>query len=209
MKLPARHNLIKTNDEDPLHFYYYPVIGWVYRKRLTNTLSLLKSKYQQLLEIGFGSGILFPELSLRTNGLHGIEVHDQVLAVAEKMKVEGLTVTLHQASIYQLPYPDGFFDAIVSVSTLEHLDDLDQAYREVKRVTKPGAAIVLSFPVRNVVTDAFYRLFGFTPRDIHPNSHADIVTVAKKHFRLAKVKKFPPGLPDNLALYMSCLFIHD
>ena len=210
MKLPERKNLIMTNDEDPLNFYYYPLIGLVYRKRLANSLRLLgDKKFDQLLDIGFGSGILFRELGERATQTHGIEVHDKVEAVATALAAEGLHPALHHAGIEAIPYQDQFFDAVISISTMEHLDNLDAALREVKRVLKAGGVLVLSFPVRNAITDAFYRLFGFKPRDIHPNSHADIIAAAQKHFRLSKKKKFPPLLPDNLALYLSCRFVRE
>lgn len=196
-----------TNSEDPLNFYYYPVIGWVYRKRLINTLSLIKNRrFERILEIGFGSGILFSELNDRGNELHGIEIHERIPDVIEKMCDEGLNPVLKQASIYNIPYEDNFFDCIVSVSTFEHLTDLDGALAEIKRVAKPGAHIVLSFPVRNLVTDIFYSAFGFKPRDLHPNSHNDILNAATKYLKLLKLKKFPSFLPHNASLYMSALF---
>lgn len=207
MKLPKRENLIMTNSEDPLNFYYYPVIGWVYRKRLINTLSLIKNRrFERILEIGFGSGILFSELNDRGNELHGIEIHERIPDVIEKMRDEGLNPILKQASIYNISYEDNFFDCIVSVSTFEHLTDLDKAVLEIKRVAKPGAYIVLSFPVRNLVTDMFYSAFGFKPRDLHPNSHNDILNAAAKHLKLLKLKKFPSFLPHDASLYMSALF---
>lgn len=210
MQLPKRENLIFTNAEDPINFYYYPLIGIVYRKRLKNSLDLLGGrKFEHLLDIGFGSGILFRELAERATQTHGIEVHDKVEAVATALAVEGLQPTLHHAGIESIPYSDQFFDGVMSISTMEHLEDLDAALAEVKRVLKPGGVLVLSFPVRNAVTDAFYRLFGFKPRDIHPNSHTDIINAAKKYFRLERKKMFPPFLPDDLSLYCSCRFIRD
>lgn len=207
MKLPKRENLIVTNTEDPLNFYYYPVIGWVYRKRLVNTLALLgNEKFEKVLEIGFGSGILFPELSDRTEELHGIEIHDNVGVVKEKMAAEGLSPTLKQASIYDIPYGDNTFDCIIAVSTAEHLEDLDKAFQELRRVARPGAYIVLSFPVRNLITDTFYSVVGFEPRDLHPNSHNDILNAAVKHLDLVEVKKFPAFLPIDTSLYLCCLF---
>jgi len=38
---PTEKNLIKTNEEDPIDYYYYPIIGYFYRRRLRDVLSLL------------------------------------------------------------------------------------------------------------------------------------------------------------------------
>ncbi|MBN1781538.1 methyltransferase domain-containing protein [bacterium] len=38
----------------------------------------------------------------------------------------------------RLPYPDNAFDVVISNSVLEHVDDLENGFRELSRVTRPG-----------------------------------------------------------------------
>ena len=56
---------------------------------------------------------------------------------------------------YRLPFPDASFDFAVSNQVLEHVQDHDVAFRELRRVLKPGAASLHLFPAR------------WTPLEVH------------------------------------------
>lgn len=201
---PARAHVFKTNSEDPIDFYYYPLIGWVYRKRLSNTLALMTGGKEKILDVGYGSGLLFPSLLQAAQTGYGLENHGQEEKVYEflgKEKISKEKISLQDGSILEMPYEAGAFDSVVSVSTLEHIKDLDKAMSEMSRVLKPGGEMVLSFPVRNPVTDWFYRLFGFNPRNIHPSSHRDIIGAAEKQFTVEKILKFPSWFPLDYSFY--------
>ena len=43
----------------------------------------------------------------------------------------------------RIPFPDGHFDAVSSINSLDHVDDVDQAIREMTRVLAPGGMILL------------------------------------------------------------------
>jgi ubiquinone/menaquinone biosynthesis C-methylase UbiE len=116
-------------------------------------------------------------------------------------------VVLKAGSILEIPWDDAFFDEVVSVSTLEHIPELDKAMLEMSRVLKSGGKMVLSFPVRNKITDFFYRIFGYNPRRIHPSSHRDIIAAAEKYFTVEKTLVFPQISNIDLSLYctIKCL----
>jgi hypothetical protein len=65
---------------------------------------------------------------------------------------------------------------------------------------------VLGFPVRQPLTDAFFRLFGFDPRELHPSSHTDILLAAEQDekFVVDRVAHFPRVLPLRLSGYAAC-----
>jgi SAM-dependent methyltransferase len=48
--------------------------------------------------------------------------------------------------IEALPLPDGFFDAVLCIGVLEYLEETRRALKEIARVSKPGATVVLSIP---------------------------------------------------------------
>lgn len=95
---------------------------------------------------------------------------------------------------------------IVCLSVMEHMDEttLPLALKELRRVSKPGAVVVLGFPVRNTLTDFFYRLVGFSPRDLHPSGHQDIIRAAQSEFASVQVRAWPMLLPLDLTLYVVC-----
>lgn len=203
--LPPRGALPKTNDEDPVD-YYYGVTAPLYRGRLTVAARLLGRGYPSLLDVGYGSGIFFPELARRAERLVGVEVHHQEARVDDALRGLGVDVDLRPGSILELPAADGEFDAVVCLSVLEHLRELGGALSELRRVLTSGGMAVLGFPVRQPLTDAFFRLFGFDPRQLHPSSHTDILRAAEQDetFAVERVAHFPRVLPLQLSGYAAC-----
>ncbi|RJQ32456.1 class I SAM-dependent methyltransferase [Candidatus Parcubacteria bacterium] len=203
--LPKKEKLIMTNAEDPLKYYYWPIASSFYKKRLLDVISLLGNKrYEKILDIGFGSGILFPELRKKAGELYGLETHDKVMDVQSALADMGVRTFLSKGSILNMPYEENFFDAIVSVSTLEHVKELEEASNEIVRVLKPGGVAVLGFPARNFITDFIFTIFGNNPRELHPSSHKDILSVFDKKMLRGRVIKFPQYFFN---LYVSVLFI--
>jgi SAM-dependent methyltransferase len=206
--LPPRGALPKTNDEDPVD-YYYGVTAPLYRGRLVLAARLLGRGYDALLDVGYGSGIFFPELARRARTLVGVEVHEEEERVRESLRALGVTVELRRGSVFELPARDGEFDAVICLSVLEHLRGLDAALTELRRVLVAGGRCVLGFPVRQPLTDAFFRLFGFDPRELHPSSHTDILDAARAHpgFEIERVASFPRALPLALSGYAACRLV--
>jgi SAM-dependent methyltransferase len=205
--IPDRGVVPKTDDDDPIDYYYKPLTGYVYRKRLTMTAALLgPTTYPSLLEIGYGSGILLPELVRHTKRLVAIDIHPSREAVVTMLKQLGIEADLRSADLYNMPFENGTFEALFCLSVLEHLTELDRALAEFVRVTKPGATLVFGFPVRNAVTDAFFRAVGYDPRKLHPAGHQDILRAirANRDLRLDHRETFPARVPVDLALYCAC-----
>lgn len=48
-----------------------------------------------------------------------------------------------EATAEALPFDDGYFDVVASFNSLDHVDDLEGAVREIKRVLKPGGLFLL------------------------------------------------------------------
>jgi SAM-dependent methyltransferase len=205
LALPRRGVLPKTNDEDPVE-YYYGITAPLYRGRLSIAAGLLGDGYRTLLDVGYGSGIFFLELGRRSERLVGVEVHGKETSVTDALRRLGVRAELRPGSIYDLPAADAEFDALVSLSVLEHLGDLERALDELRRVVVRGGVCVLGFPVRQPLTDAFFRLFGFDPRELHPSSHRDILAATGAHpgFVVERVAHFPRVLPLALAGYAAC-----
>ena len=205
--IPDRAIMPRSEYDDPIDYYYRPITGMVYRRRLEVSIRLLgDEKREALLEIGYGSGLLLPELSRRARRLVGVDIHGQASDVYRMLKHEGVSAELHQCSLYKMPFSAGEFDALACFSVLEHLTDLDGALHEFVRVTRPGAVLALGFPVRNFITDAFFRIAGYEPRKLHPSGHRDIEASILRQplLRLERTVIFPRPMPTDLGLYYAC-----
>jgi ubiquinone/menaquinone biosynthesis C-methylase UbiE len=205
--LPPRGALPKPDADDPLDYYYRPLTARLYRARLRLAMRLLgEGPYGSLLELGYGSGILLPELTRRARRVAAIDVHDERDAVDRALRALGVQVELRQASLFELPYEADEFDAVVCLSVFEHLTDLEAAFAELARVLRPGGIGVVGFPARNPVTDAFFRAVGYNPREIHPSSHADIVAAAGRNrtTTVERCAQIPRLVPRSLSAYVAC-----
>jgi predicted SAM-dependent methyltransferase len=115
----------------------------------------------------------------------------------------GLDADLRDASLFEMPFADGEFHGLVCLSVLEHIVELDAALDEFRRVIRPDGIAVVGFPVRNPVTDTFFRAVGYNPREIHPSSHRDILAAAHRHpgFAVEREERYPQRAPLDLAGY--------
>jgi SAM-dependent methyltransferase len=197
----------KTGADDPVEYYYRPLTSRLYRGRLRLGARLLgATRFGSLLEVGYGSGIFLPELARRTDRLAGLELHSEAARIEELLRRFGVEAELRRGSLFEMPFADGEFDALVCLSVLEHLSDLDAALDELRRVVRPGGVVVLGFPVRNPVTDALFRLAGYDPRVLHPSGHRDILASIGRHpgFRVERRSHLPRVVPLALAAYAGC-----
>lgn len=208
LTLPPRGALPRPDEDDPLVYYYRPLTRGLYRGRLRLAMRLLGTgPFKSLLEVGYGSGILLPELSRRAKRLVAVDIHPAKEAVKVSMERLGVDVDLREASLFEMPFADEEFDALVCLSVLEHLTELDRALDEFARVMRPDGLAVVGVPVRNPLTDSFFRLVGYNPREIHPSSERDILTAATRSaaFVVERSAYFPPVRPRALSAYLCCL----
>jgi ubiquinone/menaquinone biosynthesis C-methylase UbiE len=61
--------------------------------------------------------------------------------VASGWPLYALEVTFTNAYAERMPYPDEYFDAIISCNALDHVDDFVQVASEMQRVLKKGGGL--------------------------------------------------------------------
>ena len=96
---------------------------------------------------GFGSNVGFLSNIIQNTGkIWTLDPSDEVLKEAEKTLREkglGYNVTFVKGTTEKLPFEDGFFDVVVSVVVLHHLQGLEGGIKEMLRVLKKGGRLVL------------------------------------------------------------------
>lgn len=168
-----------ARDHDPLPFYYWPLVGRLYRRRVEMCLGLLPDG-QRILEVGFGSGVSFLNLAKSHAEIHGIDLDADCENVSRNFSRHGVQPLLCNGSVTELPYPDGYFDAVLLISIMEHLRPGDQAtaYREIHRVLRPGGAMVIGVPVERPLMVLAFRLLGFNIREHHFSTEQEVLAEA-------------------------------
>ncbi|HEX3552515.1 MAG TPA: methyltransferase domain-containing protein [Thermoanaerobaculia bacterium] len=102
---------------------------------------------QTILDCGCGRGFYLKMLRhLGTARLFGIDLELPYLRKARRNTAELPAMLVSNASIYDLPFPDETFDAVLLSEILEHVDRDVDALGEVRRVLKPGGIALVTVP---------------------------------------------------------------
>lgn len=202
LHLPEQGHLPVTGPVDFVTQYYSGGAGWMLRQRLRWVRDALPGGCDAVLEIGYGSGIFFHELSRHTRRLVGIDVHSRGAAVVRSYGADGISVMAAQASGQALPFADRSFDAVVIISALEFMPDPGACLRESLRVTRTGGRVLAVIPRMHTWTDAAWRaLTGVDPEvDFQGGRQRVARALADPTLWLARYPR-PWGLPRALAPY--------
>ena len=185
-----------VNQYDPIKYYYWPVFGRMYRRRVEIALDECTGG-ERILEVGFGTGLAFPNLRDKYKEIHGIDLTVDINAVSSVFKPLNIPLFLEKGDVLKIPYKDNFFDTVLLVSILEHLKpiELEQAFVEVRRVLKPAGQMVYGTPVEKPFMVFMFRVLGHNIRDEHFSTEKEIANAAYKAFskgHVVQMKSTPP-----------------
>ncbi len=131
------------------------------RREFLDWINIAKGTH--VLEVGCGSGTFIFSTGLaekigETGHITGIDPATGMLAHAElTRRLYGIDwISFQRASAEQIPFPDGSFDATIGVGFLQ-FSDLQQAVKEMARVTKMGGFIASLHALEPNELPDFYR----------------------------------------------------
>lgn len=103
-----------------------------------------------VLDVGCGAGEVCVDLAQRVGPrgrVAGVDPSEAMIAAARQAATaSGPAIELQVASIYALPFPDATFDAVRAERVFQHLDDPEAGLREMIRVARPGARVMVIDP---------------------------------------------------------------
>jgi SAM-dependent methyltransferase len=149
---------------------------------------------QRLLDIGCGDGTFTIPLGEGFEEVHGVDVQPHYIEHF-KLRVLGNPKFKPQfTNAGRMHFPCQYFDAIISIETLEHVDDLEAVAAECARVLRPGGQLVITVPNRWFPIEGHGgRVFG---RDF---SRLPLITyVPWLHNRIANARVFTVARLDGL-----------
>jgi ubiquinone/menaquinone biosynthesis C-methylase UbiE len=188
--------LVKTGPVDHADWNFRPLLGAIQRSRFRLLLRLLPAeRFDRLLEVGYGSGVFLPELARRCRELHGVDVHEEPERVAAALAKLEVKATLRSASAEKMPFDDGFFDAVVAVSSFEFISDFDQACREIGRVLAPRGAFFVITPGDSPILDLGLKIMtGADAEQSYQGRRKEVMPALGRHFRIDRSLSFPSRL---------------
>jgi ubiquinone/menaquinone biosynthesis C-methylase UbiE len=112
--------------------------------KLRKTLGHDPGAFPRALEIGAGTGYFGLNLML-AGAVEEVVATDisagMLQALSETAAELGLGVQTARCEASSLPFADGSFELVFGHAVLHHLPDLDAAFREFRRVLRPGGVI--------------------------------------------------------------------
>ncbi|MBD3273509.1 methyltransferase domain-containing protein [Candidatus Dependentiae bacterium] len=124
--------------------YRYDVGSYCTRKLLIENIS---KKTGNLLEIGTGISSILQDIN--NFNLYGIDFSKKATDFTSNLfKKIGKKANIIQGNAEKLPYPNNFFDVIISSHTLEHIKNDLNALKECSRTLKKNGELILFVPGR-------------------------------------------------------------
>jgi ubiquinone/menaquinone biosynthesis C-methylase UbiE len=188
LKLLSTDEYVGVNDDDPIRFYHWPLIGRMYRRRVELCLGECRGG-ERVLEIGFGSGLTFLNLHEQYKEIHGLDLTADASAVQAAFAKRNIDTQLRQGNVLEMPYPDNQFDTVLLISILEHLKPVDQprAFAEIRRVLKPGGQVVYGIPIERPLMVFMFRRLGYDIRQHHFSTEKDVSGAAGQIMQKVRV----------------------
>ncbi|MFH0970423.1 MAG: class I SAM-dependent methyltransferase [Candidatus Diapherotrites archaeon] len=140
--------------------------------------------------LNIGSGIT---TRLQTPHIHKLVCGDISSASVKLLQSEGIEAVCFDAR-NEWPFPDNSFEQIIAIDVFEHLGQVNGFLKELTRVSKKGAVIVIGIPLLNNWRNYLSLLFMTTHNvqyDEHPRMFfdKDIKSIFQKAgFKLDNVK---------------------
>lgn len=202
--IPQKSMLTRTNDVDYYYWNYKFPIKYIQLYRFKMIAQLLGTKkYPRLLETGTGSGIFLPELSCHCEKLYASDIHpyfDNIENLLKQYNVKNFEVK--SQSIEKTDYPDNYFDAIVAVSVLEFVNDLQAAIKEIKRILKEDGVFITICPMNSKVLDTILSLYSKkTPKEEFGESRIYVSKTLEQNFSIVKKGYMLPLIGKFFPIY--------
>ena len=122
--------------------------------RYQSIINLIKDKI--VLDAATGDGYGANIMSSFALEVYGVDISSETIEHAKK-HYKNKNLEYVEASIAKLPFPDAFFDVVVSFETIEHVDEeLQKVFlKEIKRVLKNDGLLIISTPDKKYYSDLY------------------------------------------------------
>ena len=130
--------------------------------------------------VGYGSQVLASGESVRS--YIGMDVSQEALDIATTKYLNQSNIRFKLASLERIPLLNSSMDTVVSLETLEHVDNVEQSIKEIERVLAPGGLFIGSVPTKSMELRC-REVYGENPYHKRMFSIDDIEKALRKRFK--------------------------
>ena len=170
--------------------YFCLSTKWITNHFIENVLKNLKElNPKSVLDVGCGTGIITKKIKKSLNvEIVSCDIDTDRLSIASKFFGEKLVT----ADITDLPFKDSSFDVVIALEIIEHLNDVNAAISEIKRVSKNYVIITVPnepfFRLANFLRGKNIKTLGNIPDHIHHFNKHSLEKVLSKFFSKVQVR---------------------
>ncbi len=110
------------------------------------------SHHLKILEIGCGEGSLLKLLQPK-NQVIGVDISESGVV---KTRSKGIECHHMDASNESMPFTDGYFDVVITLETIEHVENPHRMLWNIKKVLKQDGTLLISIPGEKVYHPFIY-----------------------------------------------------
>ncbi len=118
------------------------------------TIDRITAVEVRVLDYGCGAGETIDLLRAQEIAAFGCDMFYEATAYPELQASDVFGTRILKMIDGKIPFPDDYFDFIVSNQVIEHVEDLELTLAEFQRVLKPGGQILNIFPDKSVWREA-------------------------------------------------------
>lgn len=150
----------------------------------------------KILDAGCGTGNFCIKLARLGCTVTGVDISPDMLTIARSKYSHGLAIDYLETDLKHLPFSDASFDGVLSMAVFEFVEEIDQVYRELYRVLKPGGKLLIGTINKDSSWGQFYL----------QNARANEHSIFNKAF-LHQLDELKALNPSDFETWQGCLFI--
>lgn len=138
--------------EEPMDDYYNNFLaGYPSRIRVKKILDKLGDLTgKNVLDVGCEAGyVSLKILQKKPKLICAVDICEEALD-SFKRKLQNKRfkseIVLKKAFMHELPFKNNFFDKVICTEVIEHVPNISEGLQEIKRVMKPKAELIITFP---------------------------------------------------------------
>ena len=139
-------SLLKFNDDASMRLMAMYLTSDMIDQRKQIIEFLKPNPGERVLDVGSGPGFLALEIGevVGPSGqVFGIDISETLLNVAKARSAQQPWVEFRYGDAARLPFPDNYFDIVISTQVLEYVTNVNAVLIEIYRVLRPGGRVVL------------------------------------------------------------------